>query len=317
MGRDTVTVGAACPGVTYSHPDTQRGNEAPPTVGYSGLGNCIIIYIIKVEEDLCEPMYKFLCMLSVVDLLLANTTMPRMLGIFWFDSTEIFFDSCLLQMFFIHFLSALESGILMAMAVDRYVAICHPLRYSSVLTESTLIKISLTILLRGALFMIPIPLLIKRLPFCQKNVLTHSYCLHQEIMNMTSADNKVNVVYGLFIILFIMGMDSIFIALSYLLIIRAVVDLVEEASLKAFSTCAAHICAVLMYYIPLIGLSVVHRFGINEEFPNLHIFFGNVYLLVPPVINPIVYGIKTKEIRSRLRKIFCSKRHWIKTSGDL
>ncbi|KAG8453205.1 hypothetical protein GDO86_004867 [Hymenochirus boettgeri] len=279
-------------------------------------GNVIILYIIRIEKDLHEPMYIFLSMLSAIDLLLANTTMPRMLGIFWFGSTEIWFDSCLVQMFFIHFLSALESGILFAMAVDRYVAICHPLRYSSFFTSRTIIRSSLIILLRASAVMIPIPLLIKRLPYNKTNVLTHSFCLHQEIMKLSYGDNKVNIVYGLFVILSVMGIDSLFIALSYILIIRAVVDHVEEASLKAFSTCAAHICAVLVYYVPLIGLSVVHRFGISEVAPNLHIHFGNIYLLVPPVINPIVYGIKTKEIRIGLRKMFCRKRHWVKASNN-
>ncbi|KAG8453203.1 hypothetical protein GDO86_004865 [Hymenochirus boettgeri] len=279
-------------------------------------GNIIIIYIIKMETYLHEPMYIFLSMLSAIDLLLANTTMPRMLGIFWFGSTEVWFDSCLVQVFFILFLSALESGILVAMAVDRYVAICHPLRYSSFFTSRTILKLGLLILVRGAVFTIPFPLLIKRLPFCNGKVLTHSFCIHQEIMKLSSADYTVNIVYGLFVILCIMGIDSLFIALSYILIIRAVVDHVEEASLKAFSTCAAHICAVLVYYVPLIGLSVVHRFGISEVAPNLHIHFGNIYLLVPPVINPIVYGIKTKEIRSKVIKIFFRKQKWVNPSND-
>ncbi|XP_053561086.1 olfactory receptor 51E1-like [Bombina bombina] len=280
------------------------------------LGNGTLLYIIRTEQELHEPMYIFLFMLSFVDMLLATTTMPRMLAIFWSNSIEIGFNNCLVQMFFIHFLSALESGILVAMAIDRYVAIRHPLRYTSILTTQTIIKICLVIAVRGTAVMVPIPLLIKRLTFCKNNLLTHSYCLHQEAMKLACGDFKVNIVYGLFVILSVMGVDSLFISLSYLLILKTVVGLVEEASLKAISTCAAHICAVLVYYMPLIGLSVVHRFNASS-IPNLHILLANIYLLVPPVLNPIVYGIKTQQIRRRLSKIFRGKEKWKLTSSKL
>ncbi|XP_063297757.1 olfactory receptor 51E1-like [Pelobates fuscus] len=280
------------------------------------LGNCSLMYTIKTEQDLHEPMYIFLFMLSSVDLLIATTTMPRMLGIFWFNSREIPLNMCLLQMFFIHFLSALESGILVVMAIDRYLAICHPLRYSSILTNKTIAKTTLGTAVRGGALLIPFPLIIKRLPFCHSNILTHSFCLHQETMKLASADITVNIIYGLFAILSIMGVDSLFISLSYLLILRTVLSLSDEVSLKAFSTCAAHICAVLLYYIPLIGLSVEHRWP-TQKTSNLHIVFGNIYLLVPPVINPIIYGIKTTQIRRKLYRIFCEKLNWTKTTAGL
>uniref|UniRef100_A0A8C5M6M6 Olfactory receptor n=1 Tax=Leptobrachium leishanense TaxID=445787 RepID=A0A8C5M6M6_9ANUR len=281
----------------------------------SVLGNCSIMYTVKMEQDLHEPMYIFLFMLSAVDVLIATTTMPKMLGIFWFNSREITFNMCLVQMFFIHFLSALESGILVTMAIDRYVAICHPLRYTSILTSKTITKAVLGIAVRGAAVMMPLPLIIKRLPFPISNLLTHSFCVHQEAMKLACADYTVNIVYGLFAILLVMGIDSLFISLSYVLIIKTVVGLAEEASVKAFSTCAAHICAVLVYYIPLIGLSVVHRFGMNSNH-NLHIVFADVYLLVPPVINPIIYSIKTKQIRNRLIRLFRQKVKGTKLFGD-
>ncbi|XP_018430149.1 PREDICTED: olfactory receptor 51E1-like [Nanorana parkeri] len=266
------------------------------------LGNSTVLYIIKVDQELHEPMYIFLFLLASVELLMATTVMPQMLGVFWFHQQQITFNLCLTQMFFIHFLSALESGVLVAMAVDRYVAICHPLRYSSILTYRNIAKISLVIIVRGAAGMTPLPLLIKRLSVFQRNTLTHSYCLHQEVMKLACVDIKVNVIYGLFIILYTMGIDAVFISISYLLIIKTVVCLLAEASLKAISTCAAHICIVLVYYIPLIGLSVVHRYP-NVSVPNLHILFGNIYLLLPPVINPLIYGFKTKQIRNRLSKL--------------
>ncbi|XP_068121810.1 olfactory receptor 51E1-like [Hyperolius riggenbachi] len=267
------------------------------------LGNLTIIYIIKVDQALHKPMYIFLFMLSVVDLLIATTTMPKMLAIFWFDSRRITFDVCLTQVFWIHFLPNIESGILMAMAVDRYVAISHPLKYSSILTNQTIIKITFSIMVRGAATEIPLPFLLKRFPLWKSNLLTHSYCLHPEVMKLACGDITVNVILGLVTVFSVMCNDSLFIFFTYLLIIKTVVFLKEESSLKALSTCTAHICVVLIYYVPLINSTVSNRVPYGS-IPNLPILFSNTYLLIPPAINPLIYGIKTKQIRKRLIKLF-------------
>nr|XP_033804438.1 olfactory receptor 51D1-like [Geotrypetes seraphini] len=268
------------------------------------LGNCTILFIVRAEHSLHEPMYLFLCMLAIIDLILSSFTMPKMIGLFWFDAKEIEFGACLTQMFFIHSLSAMESTILLAMAFDRYIAICNPLRHSSILTNRMVAKIGLVTLIRGFIFFFPLPFLLKRLSYCRTNVLSHSFCLHQDMMKLSCIDKTVNIVYGLFIILSVMGIDSLFIILSYILIVRSVLSLSSrEAGMKAFNTCISHICAVLMFYIPLIGLSVIHRFGTRST-SRTHIIMADIYLLVPPVLNPIVYGIKTKQIRNRIMKIF-------------
>ncbi|KAM5126603.1 olfactory receptor 51E1-like [Mantella aurantiaca] len=266
------------------------------------VGNSAILYIIMVDHTLRGPMFIFLSMLSVLDFLIATTVMPKMLGIFWFGCQQIPFDTCLTQMFSIHFLSALESGILVAMAVDRYVAICHPLRHYSILTNKTITNISMVVMVRGTAGIIPIPLIVKRFPLWKSNFLTNSYCLHQEVMNLACADISFNIFYGLLVALPITGIDTLSIFITYLLILRTMVSQVGKANLKTVSTCAAHMCAVLVFYIGLIGLVVVHRFP-NSTIPNLHVLFGNVYLLFPPVINPLIYGIKTKQISNRLCKL--------------
>ncbi|XP_003781000.1 olfactory receptor 51D1 [Otolemur garnettii] len=267
------------------------------------LGNLAIVLIIRVERRLHEPMYLFLAMLSTIDLVLSSATMPRMASLFLMGIQEIEFNICLAQMFLIHALSAMESAVLLAMAFDRFMAICHPLRYASVLTGPSVAKIGLGALARGFVFFFPLPFILKRLSYCRTNTVTHSFCLHQDIMKLSCTDTTVNVVYGLFIILSVMGVDSLFIGFSYILILRAVLELSSlGAALKAFNTCISHLCAVLVFYVPLIGLSVVHRLGGPTSL--IHVVMANIYLLLPPVVNPIVYGAKTKEIRSRVLRIF-------------
>ncbi|XP_001372006.3 olfactory receptor 51E2 [Monodelphis domestica] len=274
------------------------------------LGNCTVVFIVRTEHSLHAPMYLFLCMLAAIDLALSTFTMPKILALFWFNSQEIAFDLCLTQMFFIHALSAIESTILLAMAFDRYVAICHPLRHGAVLTNTFTARIGMVAVVRGSLFFLPLPLLIKRLHFCGSNTLTHSYCVHQDMMKLAYADTMPNVVYGLTAILLVMGVDVVLISLSYFLIIRTVLRLPSRAErAKAFGTCVSHIGVVLAFYVPLIGLSVVHRFG-NSLNPIVHVLMGNVYLMLPPVINPLIYAAKTKQIRSRVQamfKIICGK----------
>ncbi|XP_065690852.1 olfactory receptor 51E2-like [Patagioenas fasciata] len=262
--------------------------------------NCAVLFIVKAEPSLHTPMYFFLCMLAAIDLALSTSTVPRVLSFYWFNTREISFAACLIQMFLIHTLSAIESTVLLAMAVDRYMAICHPLRYTATLTNAATAKIGLVAMARGVVFFLPLPLLLLPLPFCGSRVLSHSFCLHQDVMNLACANTTPSVVYGLTAILLVMGVDAIFICLSYILILKSVLRLASwKERLKVFSTCVAHICVVLAFYVPLIGLSVVHRFG-KDLAPLVHIIMGNVYILVPAVLNPIIYGVRTKQIQRRI-----------------
>ncbi|XP_012501082.1 PREDICTED: olfactory receptor 51G2 [Propithecus coquereli] len=269
------------------------------------LGNCTILFIIKTEPSLHEPMYLFLSMLALTDLGLSLCTLPTVLGIFWVGAREISRDACFAQLFFIHCLSFLESSVLLSMAFDRFVAICRPLHYASILTNAAIGRIGLASLGRSVAFIFPLPFMLKRFPYCGSPVLSHSYCLHQEVMKLACADIKANSVYGMFVIISTVGIDSLLILFSYTLILHTVLSIASRAErLKALNTCVSHICAVLLFYTPMIGLSVIHRFG--KQVPHLvQVFMGFVYLLFPPLMNPIVYSVKTKQIRDRVTHAFC------------
>ncbi|XP_016288739.2 olfactory receptor 51H1-like [Monodelphis domestica] len=268
------------------------------------LGNCTILSIIKMDRSLHEPMYYFLSILALTDVGLSISTLPSMLSIFWFNAPEIPFDACITQMFFIHVFGITESGVLVSMAFDRFVAIRDPLRYSSILTYEVIGKIGLAVLARAVFVVLPAPLLIKRLPFYHSNVLSHSYCLHQDVMRLASASTRVNILYGLIAVICTLGLDVLVILFSYILILKTVLGIASWAErFKAFNTCLSHICALLLFYIPFIGATMVHRFGKHLS-PIVHTVMANVYLLLPPVLNPLIYSIKTKQIRKRIVQLF-------------
>ncbi|XP_053418555.1 olfactory receptor 51I2-like [Nycticebus coucang] len=267
------------------------------------LGNTLILFIIKEERSLHQPMYYFLSLLSVNDLGVSFSTLPTVLAAVCFHAPAIRFDACLVQMFFIHFFSWTESGILLAMSFDRYVAICNPLRYSTVLTDTCLAHIGISIVIRSFCMVFPLPFLLKRLPFCKANVLTHSYCLHPDLIRLPCGDTTINSMYGLFIVISAFAVDSVLILLSYVLILHSVLAIAsQEERLKTLNTCVSHICAVLIFYVPMVSVSMVHRFGKHAP-EYVHKFISLVYLFVPPMLNPIIYSIKTKEIHWRLHKM--------------
>ncbi|XP_075779928.1 olfactory receptor 52E2-like [Pelodiscus sinensis] len=271
------------------------------------LGNFTILFIVKMELSLHVPMYYFLCMLVVTDLVLCTSTLPKTLSIFWFNSREIDFSACLTQMFFILCTLLMESGTLVAMAFDRYVAICDPLRHSTILTNSTVAKISLAVLLRGAILTLPCPLLARQWPYCRTNVISEPYCSHIGVVSLACADIRVSSYYGLFLLLCVMGLDVIFIAVSYTQILRAIFRLpTKEARLKTFGTCISHICAILALHIPGLFVSFTNRFGRNVPW-HFHVLISNLYVLLPPMLNPIIYGARTKQIRDRLLRLFTQK----------
>ncbi|XP_068965005.1 olfactory receptor 51F2-like [Petaurus breviceps papuanus] len=270
-------------------------------------GNGMILFVIITEPSLHEPMYYFLSMLSSTDLGLCISTLFTVLGIFWFNAREISFNVCLAQMFFIHLFTFMESSVLLAMAFDRFVAISNPLRYATILTHSKIIQIGVAIITRGTVILIPLVLLLKRLSFCHSLVLHHSYCFHPDVMKLSCSDTKVNSAFGLTAIISTAGVDSIFILLSYVLIINSILSIASSKERKkAFSTCISHVTAVAIFYIPLISLSFVHRFG-KQAPPYVPTLIANIYLLIPPAMNPIIYSVKTKQIRKAILKVFHHK----------
>nr|XP_056714070.1 olfactory receptor 52P1-like [Euleptes europaea] len=273
------------------------------------LGNCTILYTVKSHPSLHKPMYIFLCMLALIDLVLSTSTLPKMLCIVWFRAGEIDFNACMIQMFFIHSFSVMESTVLVAMAFDRYVAICNPLRYDSILTNPLLAKIGVVVVLRGSVFITPIIILASRLPYCKTNVIGHTYCEHMAVVKLACSSIVANVVYGLVVALLVVGVDLLCITLSYCMIGRAVLALPsKDARHKAFSTCAAHVVVLLVSYTPALFTILTHRFG-HHVAPHVHILLANFYLLFPPMLNPIVYGVKTKEIRDRVIHVVLKRKH--------
>ncbi|XP_020764434.2 olfactory receptor 52A1-like [Odocoileus virginianus] len=272
------------------------------------MGNSLLLIIIKSEPSLHEPMYIFLAMLGATDIALSTSIVPKMLGIFWFHLSEIYFDACLFQMWLIHTFQGIESGVLLAMALDRYVAICYPLRHATIFTQQLVTNIGVGVTLRPAILVIPCLLLIKcRLKLYRTKLISHTYCEHMALVKLATEDVYINKFYGLLGAFIVGGLDFILITLSYTQIFITVFHLPQkEARLKAFNTCIPHICVFFQFYLLAFFSFFTHRSG--SYIPSyIHITLSNLYLLVPPFLNPFVYGVKTKHIRDKVAKMFCSK----------
>ncbi|XP_061485651.1 olfactory receptor 52D1-like [Rhineura floridana] len=266
------------------------------------LGNASLLFIIATERSLRhQPMFLFLAMLALADLIMSSSTVPKTLSVLFSHSKEISFSACLAQMFFTHVSFIAESTILLAMAFDRYVAICRPLHYAAILTPSAIVKIGLAALLRSFCVMFPTIFLLKRLPYCGQRVMPHSYCEHMGIARMACADIAINIWYGFTTTLLSPGLDVVLIAVSYILILRAIFRLPsKDARLKTIQTCGSHLCVILIFYTPAFFSFFAHRFSHGSIPQHLLILLANIYQLFPPLLNPVVYAVKTKRIRERL-----------------
>ncbi|XP_046540458.1 olfactory receptor 52K1 [Equus quagga] len=272
------------------------------------LGNCTLLFIIWADAALHEPMYLFLAMLAAIDLVLSSTTLPKMLAIFWFRDCEINFYACLVQMFFLHSFSIMESAVLLAMAFDRYVAICKPLHYTTILTRPLIIKIGMVTVTRAVTLTTPLPFLLRRFHYCRGPVIAHCYCEHMAVVRLACGDTRFNNIYGIAVAMFIVVLDLLFVILSYIFILRAVLQLAsQEARYKAFGTCVSHIGAILSTYTPVVISSVMHRVA-RRAAPHVHILLAIFYLLFPPMVNPLIYGVKTKQIRDHVLSLFQRKK---------
>ncbi|XP_067409151.1 olfactory receptor 52N4-like [Emydura macquarii macquarii] len=268
-------------------------------------GNFMVLFVVKKEPTLHKPMFLLLSMLALTDIGMSTCIVPKALCIFWFGLKGITLDGCLTQMFFLYVIVAMQSAALVIMAFDRYVAICDPLTYTTILTNARIAKLGLVGFIRAVLLVLPFALLLRRLPFCANRIILHMYCEYIAVVKLSCGDTIVNRTYVLVATAAIILLDLTLIGLTYGLIIRAVLRISsKKAHWKALNTCTAHICVMLMSYTPFLFSTVTNRYD-QGSIARVHVVLSNLYFLVPPMLNPIIYGVKTKELRDKVRKYIC------------
>nr|XP_006628029.1 PREDICTED: olfactory receptor 52K1-like [Lepisosteus oculatus] len=266
------------------------------------VGNSVLISVLKRGSGLQSPMYILIGALAVVDLTLPVLFVPKMLLNFLFDWNSISLPGCLVQMFFIHMLASLESAILLVMAIDRYVAICNPLRYNDYINMSTFLKVSIAVVIRNGLFISLIVIQAGSLSFCLSNVIEHCYCEHMVLVNLACGNTTQNSIIGLLAIICILGSDLMFICYSYCTIFCTVLKAASGKSRqKAVHTCGTHLIVILLSYSLAIGSFLVYRFR-DVVSPDVHNLMSVMYVIFPSCFNPVIYGVRTKEIREEILK---------------
>ncbi|XP_067102851.1 olfactory receptor 52K2 [Osmerus mordax] len=270
--------------------------------------NSTLIYVIRITDSLHSPMYMLVAGLCVVDMVVATTIVPNMLLSFIFDMNEISLAGCLTQMFFTHFLSSVESTILLAMAVDRYVAICYPLRYAEIINVSMFFKLLVFTVIRSGSMMLTLVGLAGSLSFCGLNIIRHCYCDHMALVSLACGSTAKNDAMGLAVIVCFVGIDISVIIYSYIKILTAVLRAaVEENRWKAFHTCGTHLIVMSCFYF--VGSVTFLSHNLNIPIPtDVNTFLGVMYIVFPASINPIIYGVRTKEIRKGILNMFRKRR---------
>ncbi|XP_043927855.1 olfactory receptor 6N2-like [Protopterus annectens] len=260
------------------------------------LGNLLFIMIVLSDYMLHVPMYILICNLAVLDICIPSVTVPSMLSHFVFNNRFVAFSACFLQTFLYLGLGTAESFTLMIMAYDRYYAICKPLHYSSIMTSRKAIQLSISCWIVGMMSpVVPIYFALK-LPFCGPYKIYHCFCDYAAVFRLACADVSFHALISLTLALLVLLIPMFFIVLSYTKIIMTLLKITtSEGHSKAFSTCASHLLVISIFIFVAVFVFVSYKIS---GFPvDIRILGAVLQNILPPMVNPIIYCLKTKEIR--------------------
>ncbi|XP_055453422.1 olfactory receptor 56A4-like [Psammomys obesus] len=264
--------------------------------------NATLLITIRMEASLHEPMYYLLGLLSLLDLVLCLTVIPKVLAIFWFDNRSISFSACFLQMFVMNSFLTMESCTFMVMAYDRYVAICKPLQYPSIITDQFVVRAAIFVAARNGILTMPIPILSSQLRYCAR-IIKNCICTNMSVSKLSCDDITFNKLYQFVIGWTLLGSDLILIVISYSFIFSVVLRIKAEGAVaKALSTCGSHFILILFFSTVLLVL-VITNLARERIPPDVPILLNILHHLIPPALNPIVYGVRTREIKQGIRNL--------------
>uniref|UniRef100_A0A8C9PSN2 Olfactory receptor n=1 Tax=Spermophilus dauricus TaxID=99837 RepID=A0A8C9PSN2_SPEDA len=269
-------------------------------VFYVGIvfGNLLIVITVASDSHLHSPMYFLLANLSLIDLSLSSVTAPKMMADFFRTRKVISFKGCLLQIFLLHLFGGSELVILIAMAFDRYTAICKPLRYTAIMCGNVCVGIVATAWGIGFLHSVSQLAFAVNLPFCGPNELDSFYCDLPRVIKLACTDT-----YRLDIMVIansgvLTVCSFVLLIISYTIILMTIQRRPSDRSSKALSTLTAHITVVLLFFGPCI-------FIYAWPFPvkSLDKFLAVFYSVVTPLLNPIIYTLRNKDMKTAMRRL--------------
>ncbi|XP_073769601.1 odorant receptor 104-2 isoform X1 [Danio rerio] len=274
-------------------------------------GNSLIVVLFVIERSLHKPMYIIMLSLSVSDICFCTVALPKVISRYWFNDGYISFYVCLFQRQLIHYFGALNCLIMMLMALDRYLAICHPLRYPVLMTNRML---GLLLGFSWVTAMIPPTITLTqtlKLPFCGPNIIAQCFCDSTSINQLACADASNANFIAFCLIMFVLLVPFAFIIFSYACILVSVLQIANaKGRLKAFSTCATQLTIISIFFVPRFVVFSSNNLPSNNEKIALVMF----YSLLPPLMNPFIYFIRIREIRQVFFK-FCTQRIMINLKG--
>uniref|UniRef100_A0A493TR07 Olfactory receptor n=1 Tax=Anas platyrhynchos platyrhynchos TaxID=8840 RepID=A0A493TR07_ANAPP len=247
-------------------------------------------------------MYFFLLNLALLDLGCISTTLPKAMANALWDTRAISYQGCAAQVFFFFFLVAAEYSLLTIMAYDRYVAICKPLHYGSLVGSRACAQMAAAAWGSGFLNAVLHTATTFSLSFCQGNAVNQFFCEIPQILKLSCSDTYLKEVWALVISISLVFGCFVFIVLSYVQIFRAVLRMPsEQGQHKAFSTCLPHLAVVSLFVSTGIFAYLKPP---SISFPSLDLMVAVLYSVLPPTVNPHIYSMRNQELKHAVRKLF-------------
>ncbi|XP_037619514.1 olfactory receptor 2K2-like [Sebastes umbrosus] len=268
------------------------------------LANGVVLCVIVMDKSLHRPMFVMVCNLVVCNLLGATAVLPRLMMHFLTGQKKIAYIPAIAQAFSVHTYGFAVQTILGVMAYDRYIAVCEPLRYNAIMTSARLycccaLAWFVAVLCIAVLFAFHM-----NTPLCG-NTIKHVYCSNRSILRLACSPTPINNIYGLSMTWFLNASIFLIIAFSYIRILHASVKQGRADNAvrsKAFQTCTPHLVVYVLYGIASVVIIVSHRFPSLSQ--NIKKFFSILLIIIPTAINPIIYGLVSKELRASIIKHF-------------
>ncbi|CAM9935291.1 unnamed protein product [Rangifer tarandus platyrhynchus] len=272
------------------------------------LGNGVILGLISLDSRLHTPMYFFLSHLAIVDISYACNTVPQMLVNLLSPARPISFAGCITQTFLFLTFGLTECLLLVVMSYDRYVAICHPLRYSVLVSWRVGISLVVASWTCASLLALVHVGLALRLPFCRPHEINHFFCEILSVLKLACADTRLNqaVIFAVSVLVLVGPLGLVL--LSYARILAAILRIQSgEGRGKAFSTCSSHLCVVGLFFGSAIVMYLAPKPSHPEEQQKILFLF---YSLFNPMLNPLIYSLRNKEVKGALRRALFKESHF-------